>query len=132
MQLVESPPDVGKAGRQCHALIGARRPREPIIGSIAVDLQNAGKARQMPLDAFAAPAVLKAISDHRWTDAAKWPIVARIGPQPSLLRLARSGSQRWQGRLVGEDPFTLLDLLQHVVGQWLQFEADLPHPLRHQ
>src|SRR5512139_1244222 len=86
----------------------------------------------MPLDAFAAATVLKAISDYRWTDAAKWPIVARIGPQPSLLRLAGSGSQRWQGRLVGEDPFALLDLLQHIVGQRLQFEADLAHPLRHQ
>src|SRR5246127_1648988 len=86
----------------------------------------------MPRDALAAATVLKAISDHRWTDAAKWPIVPRIGPQPGLLRLAGSGSERWQGRLVGEDPFALLDLLQHIISQWLQFEADLAHPLRHQ
>src|SRR6516165_9005746 len=77
----------------------------------------------MPLDAFTAATVLKAISDHRWTDAAKWPIVARIGPQPGLLRLAGAGSERRQGRLVGEDPFALLDLFQHIVGQRLQGTA---------
>jgi hypothetical protein len=38
VELVEAPPDVGKAGRQRYALIGARRPCEPIIGGIAVDL----------------------------------------------------------------------------------------------
>jgi hypothetical protein len=27
--------------------------------------------------------------------------------------------------------FALLDLLQYIVGQRLQFEADLAHPLRH-
>jgi len=132
VKLVESPPDVGKAGCQRHALIGARGPREPIIGGIAVDLQDAGKACQMAFDAFAGAAVLEAIGDHRWTVAAKWPIVARIGPQPGLLRLAGSGSERRQGRLVGEDPLALLDLLQHIVGQGLQFEADLAHPLCHQ
>ncbi|MEY9336146.1 hypothetical protein ABIF16_009452 [Bradyrhizobium elkanii] len=35
VKLVESPPDVGKAGCQRYALIGARGPREPIIGGIA-------------------------------------------------------------------------------------------------
>jgi len=39
-------------------------------------VQDSGKAHQMPLDALTAATVLKAISDHRWTDAAKWPIVA--------------------------------------------------------
>src|SRR5437660_689440 len=113
-------------------LDGARRSREPIIGSIAVDLQNAGKTRQMTLDAFAAAAVLEPISHHRRTAAAKRPVVPSIGPQPGLLRLAGSGSERRQGRLIGEDPVTLLDLLQYIIGQWLQFEADLAHPLRHQ
>jgi hypothetical protein len=37
-----------------------------------------------------------------------------------------------QGCLIGEDPFPLLDLFQHIVGQRLQFEADLAHPLRQQ
>src|SRR5579862_4703065 len=86
----------------------------------------------MALDAFAAAAVLEAISHHWRTVAAKRPIVARIRPQPGLLRLARSRSLRRQGRLIGEDPLTLLDLLQQVVSQRLQFEADLTHPLRHQ
>lgn len=36
------------------------------MGSIAVDLQEAGKAYQMVLYAFTAAAFLKAISDHRW------------------------------------------------------------------
>ena len=73
---------------QCHTLIGARRPREPIVGGIAVDLQNAGEARQMPCDAFAAAAVLEAIGHHRRTVVANRPVVPSVRQQPGLLRLA--------------------------------------------
>lgn len=44
----------------------------------------------------------------------------------------RSGGKGGQGRLVGEDPFALLDALKDVIGEHLQFEAQVPHPLRHQ
>jgi len=67
-------------------------------------------------------------SEHRSVDAERNP---KNAPVRDLARRI-VGSERWQGRLVGEDPFALLDLLQHIVGQRLQFEADLAHPLRHQ
>jgi hypothetical protein len=70
---------------QYHALIGTHGPGERIVGGIAVDLQDAGEARQMPLNTFAAPTVVEVISEDR---CRQWPIVARIGPQPSLLRPA--------------------------------------------
>jgi hypothetical protein len=71
----------------------------------------------MALDAFAATAILEAIGHHRRTVAAKRPIVPRIGPQPGLSRLACSGSERRQGRLIGEDPLTLLDLRKYIIGR---------------
>lgn len=53
------------------------------------------------------------------------PIARLFGP----FRLPAPGSQRG---LVGEDPLTLLDPLQNVVGERLKLEADLAHPLCHQ
>jgi hypothetical protein len=92
VELVESPPDMREASRKSHALIDASRPGKPIIGGIAVNLQDAGKARQMALDAFAATAVRKiaattaannGASLKRFSDgkADAWP---RFTPRPLI------------------------------------------------
>ncbi|GAB9112152.1 hypothetical protein BDS110ZK19_72270 [Bradyrhizobium diazoefficiens] len=51
MELVEPPPHMREASRKSYALIGASRPGKPTVGGIAADLQDAGKGRQMALDA---------------------------------------------------------------------------------
>ena len=63
--------------------------------------------------------------------SAEGTIVANISPQPGRPGLARTRRQRWQGGLVGKDPFALFDTGQDVVGQGLKLKADLAHPLRH-
>jgi hypothetical protein len=63
VQLVEAPPNVGKAGCKPHTIISARWLGEPVVGGIAIDLQDAGKPRQMALDACTAAAVLEPVGE---------------------------------------------------------------------
>lgn len=131
MQFVELAPHVRPARRQRHAVVGPIGLGQPVIGGISVDLQDAAIAFEMAGDAFAGATVLEAVDNEGQSAAAKGPIIADIGPEVGRLGLARSRRQRWQRCLIGKDPLTLLDAGQCVIGERLDLEADLAHPLRH-
>lgn len=90
-------------GRERHRAAGALGIGEPGVGGITVALQQARKSSEVVRGAFAAPAVLEPVGYHRRTSAAEGAVVAHIGPEPGGLRLARTGHEGRQRRLVGED-----------------------------
>ena len=67
------------AGQQ-QGLLAAIWSGQPMVGGVAVHLQNAVIAREMPQSAVAGTTVLEAVGDHRRIAAAKGPVVSRIGP----------------------------------------------------
>ena len=115
-----------------NAVVRAFASGEPIIGGVAVYLQNAAVACQMPRDTFAAAAVLELVRHHRRSATAKGRVIPGVSPQPCGLHLARSRRQRRQCRLVGEDPFALFDAVENGIGQRRELESHAAHPLRHQ
>jgi hypothetical protein len=57
------------------------------IGTIAVDLQDAGKACEMRLGALGLAIASVDIGDHRRITATPWPVIAGIGPDLAGLGL---------------------------------------------
>ena len=132
MKLEELAAQMAPAAGEHDAIIGPLALGEPIVGGVAVHLQNAAVACQMPRDTFAAAAVFELVRHHRRSTAAKRRVIPGVSPQPCGFHLARSRRQRRQRRLVGEDPLALFDAVENGVGQRREFEADAAHPLRHQ
>jgi len=105
---------------------------ETLVGSIAVALQQPRETGKVLVGAISAAAVFKTVGHHRRASAAERPVVARIGPQPGDLRLAGTGLQRRQRRLVGEDALAGPNVMQDTLGERLQMKADPAHPAGHE
>lgn len=132
MQLVKFSPAMGPAAGQYHTVIAAVRSGELVIGTVPVHLKDTPIATQMPGDPVAGAAIFEAIRDHRRTTATEGSVISGIGPKPGRLGRSRSARERGQRRLVSEDPLRRLDLGEDVVGQDIDLEAELAHPLGHQ
>src|SRR5690606_35514756 len=124
VQFVELAPQMRPAGSQRQWAIGTPGIGDTVVGSPSIDLEQSGVAGEMALYVLAAAAVLEPIGHHRRRLSAEESIVARLGPQPGRLRLARSRRQGRQRRLVGIDPLALLDQLQDTFGERREMEAD--------
>lgn len=111
VQLEELAPHMGPAGRQARRTARTGRLDQPVVGRVAIDLDDAGITGQVPRNAVTRTAVFEAIDDHGRIAATERPVVAGIGPQPGGFGLARSGRQGRQAGLVGEDALGSLDPL---------------------
>lgn len=132
MEFVEPPPAVGPASGKARASIAPVLADELVVGGVAVHLEDAAIAAEMPAHAFSGSAVLKPIGHHGRSAAAEGAVVAGIGPEPGLVHGAGSGREGRKAGLIGEDARTLQNFAHHMRSEDLQLEADPAYPLRHQ
>lgn len=124
MEFVEPPPAVGPASGKARASIAPVLADELVVGGVAVHLEDAAIAAEMPAHAFSGSAVLKPIGHHGRSAAAEGAVVAGIGPEPGLVHGAGSGREGRKAGLIGEDVRTLQNFAQHMRSEDLQLEAE--------
>src|ERR1700742_2534533 len=83
--------------------------RKRFVGGIAIHLQNAGEAGQLPGDLLGAAAIGKHIGDRRRRWAAPWAIIHRMRPELADTGAMSPGIEHRHRRLVAEQPRRSLD-----------------------
>ncbi len=98
------------------------------VGGIAIHLQNAGEAGQLPGDLLGAAAIGKHIGDRRRRWAAPWAIIHRMRPELADTSAMSSGIEHRHRRLVAEQPRRSLDHPQLKLIKALEPPCRTLHP----
>lgn len=115
MQVVEFAPQVSPAPGEpdCFIAAGFGPCLDQVgIGRVAIHLQDSGESGEVARHAIRTSAVFKTIGNHWRTGSAIGSVIPCVGPQPGFRDFPGTRGKGGQGRLVGEDPFALLDALQ--------------------
>src|SRR6266481_103349 len=102
--------------------------RERLVGGIAVHLQNAGEARQLPGDLLGATAVGEYVGNRRRRRAAPRAIIHRMRPELAGPGAMSSRIKHRHRRLVAEQPRRSLDRLELKLIKSLEPPCRTLHP----
>ena len=108
-----------------HAVLFRQRP----IASVAINLQDAGKASKMRDRLFRFSVLGINIDRDRWIDAPKRPVVARIGPKLASLCPAAARIEHRRPRLIGEDFRGRSDVFQEALVHGPQMPGGAANPV---
>ena len=107
----------------------ASRPRQSMIASIAVDLEDAVESFEYPLGMLAAAPRRVMIDHDRRIGAAMPAVVAQNGPEIARLRPAAAGVEHRGGRLVHEQTAGQLHQHAHALDERREVEGRRSHPI---